>query len=201
MDSVSTAYARAVDTTTIEVYERSARRWIERRGEATDGLGGRFRAQVGEGPVADLGCGAGRYLGEIGPPVIGVDATAAMLELARRSGCPLVRADLEALPFGDATLAGAFARHSYLHLPKDRLGSALRDVRRALRPGGHLLVTVIEGSYEGHALPGDDFAGRFFACWGASELAAILESAGFVDVDVETLERPRGHDLVGTARR
>lgn len=191
-----------MDAETVAVYERRAHEWIERRGEASDGLGRRFRNQVGSGLIADLGCGAGRYLSEIGRPLVGVDVTTAMLTLAARRGVPLVRADLEALPFGEGTLAGAFARHSYLHLPKARLRDALSDVWRVLRPGGLLLVTLIEGEYEGRDLPGDDFEGRYFACWTAPELAMVLEAAGFLDIRVDRIERrPRGHDLRATARR
>jgi SAM-dependent methyltransferase len=191
-----------VDAETVAVYERRAHEWIERRGEASDGLGRRFRNQVGSGLIADLGCGAGRYLTEIGRPLVGVDVTTAMLTLAARRGVPLVRADLEALPFGEGTLAGAFARHSYLHLPKARLRDALSDVWRVLQPGGLFLVTLIEGEYEGRDLPGDDFQGRYFACWNAPELAMVLEAAGFLDIRVDRIEhRPRGHDLRATARR
>ncbi len=190
-----------MDADTVAVYERRAHEWIERRGEASDGLGRRFRDQVGSGLVADLGCGAGRYLAEIGQPLVGVDVTAAMLALAGRSGYPLVRADLEALPFAEGTLAGAFARHSYLHLPKARLGDALSDVRRVLQPGGLLLVTLIEGEYEGRDLPGDDFQGRYFACWTAPELASMFATTGFIDVRVERIERPGHRDLLATARR
>jgi SAM-dependent methyltransferase len=125
-----------------------------------------------------------------------------MLALATKHDYPLVRADLEALPFAEATLAGAFARHSYLHLPKDRLGGALADVCRALRPGGLFMATLIEGRYEGRALPGDDFAGRYFACWTAPELAAVLTSADFAHVEVERVSRRRRDPyLLATARR
>lgn len=195
-------YALAVDADTVAVYERRAWEWIERRGESTDGLGRRFRDQVGGGLIADLGCGAGRYLAEIGPPVVGVDAAAAMLSLARRSEVPLVQGDLEALPFRDRVLAGAFARHSYLHLPKASLGAALAEARRVLRPAGLLLVTLIEGDYQGHDLPGDDFAGRYFACWTVPELSGLLAAVGFTDVEVERIERrPQDHELRGVARR
>jgi SAM-dependent methyltransferase len=191
-----------VDAATVAVYERRAQEWIERRGEATDGLGRQFADRVGDGPIVDLGCGAGRYLAELGPSVVGMDATGAMLELARRRDRPLVRGDLAALPFATASLAGAFARHSYLHLPKHRLAAALSDVHRALRDGGLLLMTLIEGTYEGHRLPGDDFEGRYFACWSADELVGILESVGFTGFDVAPMERRHGQrDLLATARR
>jgi SAM-dependent methyltransferase len=191
-----------VDADTVAVYERRAREWIERRGESTDGLGRRFRDQVGGGLIADLGCGAGRYLAEIGAPLVGVDATAAMLSLARRSEVPLVQGDLEALPFGDRVLAGAFARHSYLHLPKASLGAALVEARRVLRPRGVLLVTLIEGDYEGHEMPGDDFAGRYFACWTVPELSGLFAAVGFIDVEFERIKRrSQEHELRAVARR
>lgn len=191
-----------MDRATVTVYERSAPEWLSRRGDKGDGLGRHFRTLVGPGPVIDLGCGAGRYLAELGDPVVGVDATEAMLHLAARRERPLVRGDLEALPFADGAIAGLFARHSYLHVPKGRLLGAFSEALRVLRPGGTLLASLIGGSYEGYALPGDDFPGRFFALVEAAELRRLLEDAGFSDVAVERLERRRGdHDLLATARR
>ena len=71
-----------------------------------------------------------------------------------------------------------------------------------LCPGGVFLATLIEGTYEGHELPGDDFEGRFFACWSEAEIAAALSDAGLVDVSVERVTGGRGpDDLVVTARR
>jgi SAM-dependent methyltransferase len=189
-----------MDPATVALYERHAPEWSRRRGSATDGLGRRFRDQVGTGLIVDLGCGSGRYLPEIGPPMVGADVTAAMLCLARTQGFPLVRCDIEALPFADGVLAGAFARHSYLHLVKDRVALALADLRRALRPGGLLLITLIEGDYQGHDLPGDDFPGRLFTCWTEAELTGVLVDAGFVDIHVEHVERRYGGpDLHATA--
>jgi len=171
-----------VDRATVAVYEARAGEWQRRRGDATDGLGRKLRDEVGPGTIADLGCGTGRYFEEIGFPVVGVDATPAMLELARNRSAPLVRADLEALPFRTGRLAGAFARHSYLHVPRARLPDALVELRRVIRPGGRVLLSMIEGAYEGDRLPGDDFPGRFFTLWNAHELAETLRVAGFVDV-------------------
>ena len=64
-----------MDAATIVIYEDNALEWVARRGEATNGLGVRFRRRVGDGLIADLGCGPGRYLNEIGGPVVGIDAT------------------------------------------------------------------------------------------------------------------------------
>ena len=192
-----------MDAATVEIYDRRATEWIVRRGEATDGLGVRFRELAGTGVVADLGCGGGRYAAEIGPPLVAMDASSSMLELARRSGSPLVRGDLEALPFATGSLAGGFARNAYLHLPKDRLGPALAELRRTLRSGGLLFMTVLEGGYEGRELPGDDFEGRYFTCFEPRELEALIASVGFSEPSVEPFGRrgARERGLLATARR
>jgi len=191
-----------VDMETVVIYEEVAPQWQQSRGEANDDLGRRFRSQAGEGLVVDLGCGPGRYLDQIGGPVVGLDVSAAMLALARRRGHSLARADLESLPFGDGVFAAAFARHSYLHVPKERVPSALVELRRVLRLGALLMLSLIEGDYEGHDLPGDDFPGRYFAFWTAAELGDKLTGAGFVDIGVERVPRARGEgDLLATARR
>jgi len=65
-----------------------------------------------------------------------------------------------------------------------------------------VLLSLVEGEYEGDALPEDDFPGRYFAFWRQSDLAAALLAAGFADVNVERVPRPKGEaDIVATARR
>jgi SAM-dependent methyltransferase len=189
-----------VERTTVDLYERHATEWARRRGPANDDLGLRFRRTVGAGLVLDAGCGPGRYLAQLGSPVVGLDVTGGMLRVARRAGSPLVHGDLEALPFPAGTFAGLFARHSYLHLPKARLPAALADARRVLAPGGLLLLTMIPGDHEGPARAGDDFPGRWFALWRAEELAGALGVAGFGAVEISTVREQDGEDLFATGR-
>ena len=112
------------------------------------------------------------------------------------------QADLESLPFAEGTFAGAFARHSYLHLPKPRIAQAFAELRRVLVPGGLVLLSLVEGDYEREALPEDDFPGRYFAFWEQRELGDALMAAGFGDISVQRVSRSRGEsDLVATARR
>jgi SAM-dependent methyltransferase len=191
-----------MDFETIAVYERGAERWAERRGDPGDDVASHLRQQLPAGLILDAGCGAGRYLDQLGSPVVGTDATAAMLVIARGCNKPLVRGDLEALPFATATFAGVFARHSYLHIPKHRLGGALTEAARVLKPDGLLLVSMIEGDYEGRALARDDFPGRWFSLWTEPEVTPLLRTAG---LDPRSVERRRhGHgaaDLVITCAR
>jgi SAM-dependent methyltransferase len=191
-----------VHAPTATIYDAIAASWQASRGEARDDLGRRFREQVGEGLVADLGCGPGRYIGQLGSPVLAVDVSRSMLSLAARYGHPIAQAELESLPFAEGAFAGAFARHSYLHVPKARVAEAFAELRRVLVPGGLVLLSLVEGDYEGESLPKDDFPGRYFAFWEQRELGAALIAAGFADISVQRVSRPRGEsDLVATARR
>ena len=46
-------------------------------------------------------------------------------------------------------------------------------------PGAPLALMMLRGDYSGHALPGDNFTGRFFARWEPDPLVAVVEGAGF----------------------
>ena len=113
-----------MDRPTVEVYEERGLDWASRRRPVRRDDARAFAARVGPGGVrVDLGCGAGRYAGDLGAPVVGIDAARRMLERCRAEapGTLLVQGDLEALPFGRATLSGAWANMSYLHVPRQRL--------------------------------------------------------------------------------
>ncbi|MEU6727134.1 class I SAM-dependent methyltransferase [Nonomuraea wenchangensis] len=97
--------------------------------------------------VLDAGCGAGPLfaaLRERGAVVTGVDASAGMLELARRrlgADADLRVVDLAgSLPFPDDTFDDVIAS-LVLHYLED-WGPTLTEIRRVLKPGGRLLVSV-----------------------------------------------------------
>jgi TDG/mug DNA glycosylase family protein len=131
-----------------------------------------------------VGCGGGRYINDLGIPVVGLDAAWAMLDLCRqtwsRSSQPLlVQGDLEALPFGHRTVSGAWANMSYLHVPRVRLPMALFDLHRILAAEAPVDLQVLAGDHEGDDLPDDDIGGRFFAAWQPEALVDVLTGAGF----------------------
>jgi SAM-dependent methyltransferase len=101
---------------------------------------------AGAGTVADVGCGPGhvtRFLAQRHPDVIGVDLSPAMIEIARERspGLPFTVAGMLSLPVGDDGWAAAVALYSIIHLgPAERL-AAFRELARAIRPGGWLLVS------------------------------------------------------------
>jgi double-stranded uracil-DNA glycosylase len=150
--------------------------------------------------VADLGCGPGSYLADLGPHAVGLDAAHAMLVEARGrlpgAGLALVQADLEALPFRDGSLGAAWARNTYVHLPRERLPLALAHLHRALAVGAPAMLTALVGDDEGPR-PDDDLPGRFFSRWPPDRFAEVVAGAGLA---VESLEVP-GDIAWVTARR
>ncbi|MGR6317214.1 class I SAM-dependent methyltransferase [Micromonospora soli] len=141
-----------------------------------------FRCQLA-GPLLDLGCGPGRDLAfwhARGAAPVGLDLSAAMLrEAGRRVGVPLVQGDLLRLPFRSGAFGGVWCSAALLHLPKAVAPAALAGVRRVLRSGGPLLLSVKEGDGESwERWPGEG-ADRFFAWYQADEIEALLRAAGF----------------------
>jgi len=89
------------------------------------------------GLLLDVGCGEGRSLGRFGPTV-GVDLLPALARIAS-ARAPVVIADASiALPFGDASFAGAYAVLVLEHLiDPSRL---IAEMARVVRPGGWCVV-------------------------------------------------------------
>ncbi|MGS2614250.1 class I SAM-dependent DNA methyltransferase [Micromonospora sp. LZ34] len=154
-----------------------------------------FRARV-DGPVLDLGCGPGRdlaFLAERGLTGIGLDLSAGMLARARaRVGAPLVQGDLLRLPFRPATLGGVWCSAALLHLPRADAPAALAGVRRLLRPGGPLLLSLKEGDGERWERRHGEAVERFFARYRQPAVGALLTGAGLAPLRWERNISPVG---------
>jgi SAM-dependent methyltransferase len=138
------------------VYDRESGAWARGRDEpAQRELVERTADEVARvvappGPVADLGCGPGAHalaLARRGYDVVGVDGSRRMVEVARaRAAREGVIAAFEVhdvsgpLPFADASVGGVLAILVLQHLA--RPAAFIAEIRRCLRPGGHLLITA-----------------------------------------------------------
>lgn len=187
-DTISTAAAR-------EFYDRLGERhdnaeWYEgrakRRGLALLDLKPAHR-------VLNLGSGTGREhrliqhaVGPLGMAV-GVDLAPVMLRLAqRRTGAPLIRADIRRLPLIDGVFDRIYSSYLLDLIPLGDLPFVLAELRHALRPGGRaVLVSLTEGETAlSRAVIGAwKLAFRIdpMLCGGCRplQLAALAERAGF----------------------
>lgn len=140
----------------------------------------------GAGRVADLGCGPGHvtaHLDGLGLSAFGVDASPAMIELARRAH-PHLRFDvgsMAALDIADGALDGVLSRWSVIHLPPGELPAVLAEFHRVLAAGGHLLI-AFSGS-EGPAHPTQVFDHTVAPAyrWWPDHLAATLRESGLAE--------------------
>jgi SAM-dependent methyltransferase len=112
-------------------------------------------ARQANGPVLELGCGTGRVLRALLDtrlPLTGVDASEAMLDIARQTLGPSVRlfqAAMERLGEAAELRDGEFwlafsAINTFLHLPDmDAQLAMLRALRRSVTTGGLLLLDLM----------------------------------------------------------
>jgi ubiquinone/menaquinone biosynthesis C-methylase UbiE len=100
------------------------------------------------GTVLDAACGTGPYVGMVidaGRQVVGVDQSTGMLAQARAK-YPDVRFEqigLQELAF-DHGFDAAMCTDAMEHVPAEEWPLVLGNLRRAVRPGGHLYLTVEE---------------------------------------------------------
>lgn len=122
----------------------------------------------GSGSVADLGCGPGHiaaYLATLGVPMIGIDISPAMIDVAKER-CPEVRfrvGSLLALPATDGELAGAIAFYSIIHLRSEDRPAAYAEMARVIKPGGWLLLAFHvnpTGGSSGEIMHADEWWGE-----------------------------------------
>jgi ubiquinone/menaquinone biosynthesis C-methylase UbiE len=131
-----------------EYFAQVAGQWDEiRAGYFTENMRDAAIAKVNLPPdavVADVGAGTGFVAMGLAPQVatvFGFDASAEMLDVARRNLAAFSNVELrqspgDHLPLPDGTLDAAFA-NMYLHHAPDPAGS-IKELARTLKPGGAL---------------------------------------------------------------
>lgn len=128
--------------------------------------------------VLDYGCGIGlelAWLRRHGFQVEGVDGTPAFIEEARRRnpGVQLISARFETWPMPAGRYDGIWCQAALIHVPPDELRRQLAKLRRALRPGGWLGLTLAWGRVRG-PIPRDWIPGRYLAAYSKPEVAALV---------------------------
>jgi SAM-dependent methyltransferase len=143
-DPVAEDYAREFrDEMSKKPFDRKMLDWLA---EKVNGLG----------TICDLGCGVGQvaaYLRDRGASVCGIDLSTEMIKQARRLNPDVAfrQGNMLALTGVAEDSFGAIAAfYSIIHIPRPSLVDALREMKRALCPGGRLLLTFHIGQKDIH---------------------------------------------------
>lgn len=153
--------------------------------------------ESGGGVVVEAGCGTGALLVRLADDnpnglTVGIDLAPGMLATARRRierrrrrGVEIREGDVRQLDFADASVDTLTCSYVLDILPHDDILAALTEFRRALRPGGRLvLVNVTPAERRRHRLPAVVYGSRLpltSNCRGI-RVAPLLHQFGFVDV-------------------
>jgi SAM-dependent methyltransferase len=94
--------------------------------------------------ILDVGCGEGELAARMGEEldadVVAVDQSPRMVELARARGVEASVADVQQLPFADASFDAVLAAWMLYHVAD--IDRGLSEIARALRPGGRLVAVT-----------------------------------------------------------
>ncbi|NHC44866.1 class I SAM-dependent methyltransferase [Motilibacter aurantiacus] len=134
------------------------------------------RLRVPPGRALDVGAAAGgntRVLARAGWQALALEYGADGAALARERGLAVVRGDATRLPLAEASVDLVVAYDVLEHLDDDQ--AAAREIRRALRPGGTVLVAVPAGM--GNWSAHDEAVGHYRR-YERDTLRALLEAAG-----------------------
>jgi SAM-dependent methyltransferase len=121
----------------------------------------RIAPELAEGPVLDLGCGAGRHLEILrraNPLAFGMDLSRPLLRMAPTSLRPcLLRGDMRTLPVKDGSLSGVclwFTPFGYFADDQNR--SLMLSLGRLLRHGGVLVMDYLNADQVARTLVPED---------------------------------------------
>lgn len=147
-----------------------------------------------KGTVCELGCGPGqvaRYLKDRGLDMRGIDLSAEMVSVAGRLNpdIPFTQGDMLALDLPDNSLGAVVLFYSIIHIKRDDVTPALREMNRVLGHGGAIFMAFHGGDGEIHR---DEWYGETvsidFRLFQPDEMAGYLEAAGFEDIKITERE-------------
>ena len=172
-DRVAAEYtARIADELSHKPFDRKMLDWLHEK--------------AGAGLICDIGCGPGHiaaYLQAQGAEVYGIDLSPGMIEQAkaRNPNISFMVDDMMILAtISDASYSGIAVFYTLIHLTREQLPTAMRELWRVLKPGGVILATFHIGQETRHF---DEFFGAQvnldFIFFETHEIRAFLEGAGF----------------------
>jgi SAM-dependent methyltransferase len=135
--------------------------------------------------VLDVGCGSGRdllWLRQRGYDVLGLERSPGLAVLARKHAeCEVLCDDFDSFEFTTLSVDAVILIGALVHVPRDRFPSTLARILQALKPGGHVLLTMKQG--EGTSTARD---GRVFVLWEDQDLRGVFAELGLMVMEAFT---------------
>jgi ubiquinone/menaquinone biosynthesis C-methylase UbiE len=182
---LQTGYDRVAEHYANEFFEELARKPFDR--ELLD----KFAEDVrGAGVVCELGCGPGqiaRYLKDRGVDMHGIDLSPQMVRVASglNPEIPFFQGDMSALQLPDDSLVAFVLFYSIIHIQREQVTNAFKEMSRVLIPGGKVFLTFHAGEDEIHR---DEWYGQpvsiDFRLFQPEEMTGYLETAGFNEIKI-----------------
>jgi len=179
---------------TVEYYDRSISEWAIGRNVH---LGKSNKVKEFEnfakyqpsGKLLDIGFGSGVDVKEIlsqGYQYVGIDPSIECVKYAKKM-CPgvnFIQSSIEEVDFKEDSFDGFWAGTSLLHIPKRRIVSVLKLIKKIVRNGGVGYISLKEGVGEKI----DIATGRFFSLYQMDEFLKILRSVGYIIISSEVID-------------
>ena len=171
---------------TVSYYNQHAKEWAEKRKKNTEPsfwdaeLRELKALEVPQGTILEMGSGAGREAVELigmGYEYVGMDVSQELLKIAAQvnPSSQFVYSTAYAMPFATGTFNAFFSWAMLPHIPKERLGVVLEELKRVLKHRAIGFLAMREG--EGYHREAE--TGRWFSYYTQEELELILQQHGF----------------------
>ena len=176
-----------MDIKTCDCYESGAFGFAERYENSSGGITDWFNVAFPRGSkVLDIGSGSGRDMAALlkgGWDTVGVEPVAGLREQSFQYHPELSsRVTEDSLPglskVHDDSFDGVLCSAVLMHIPEEELFDSVYSIRRVLRAGGRLLVSL-PANIDGSPVAGRDESGRLYSGVTSGKLELILTRCGF----------------------
>lgn len=145
--------------------------------------------------ILDIGSGPGRdslFFKEKGFSPICIDLSKSMIALCKKKGLVAYQMDMEQLDFSKNTFDGVWAYTSIVHLQKNKIEKALKDIAGLLKKKGVFYIGMKEGDFEGY-LENQKYKKQkmFYSFYNKKELEMLL-SHFFIIINSSRVEVDSG---------
>lgn len=143
------------EQTTVDTYNKDAGEWASKH--STEGFWktemDKFAELLPSGCVLEIGSGGGRDARELikaGYDYLGTDVSRELIKEARKfnPGVTIKLTSIYDMDFPDNSFDGFWCSATLLHIPKSRMGEALRAIHRVIKPSGIGFISIKQGEGE-----------------------------------------------------